>query len=57
VKRYYYKSGAVEERLKTDKTFDKAIEVLKDKALYNQTLEPKPKDMPSAEDEKEKLEK
>ena len=40
VKRYYYKEGAMQERLKTDKAFDKALEVLKNKELYNQTLSP-----------------
>ncbi len=40
VKRYYYKSGAVQEMLKTDKAFDKAVEVLKDNAVYEQTLQP-----------------
>ena len=54
VKRYYYKTGAVEESLKTDKTFDKAVEVLKDKPLYEQTLKPLSKDMPSAKEIKEK---
>ena len=47
VKRYYYKTGAVQESLKTDKTFKKAIEVLKDKALYKQTLLPVADKMPS----------
>ena len=56
-KRYYYKAGAIEESLKTDKAFDKAIEVLKDNVLYEQTLEPKPKNMPTAEEIKEKLKK
>ena len=54
VKRYYYKTGAVEESLKTDKTFDKAVEVLKDKPLYEQTLKPLSKNRPSAEEIKEK---
>ena len=40
VKRYYYKSGAVQEMLKTDKAFDKAVEVLKDNVVYEQTLQP-----------------
>lgn len=53
VKRYYYKTGAVQESLKTDKTFDKAVEVLKDKALYKQTLMPDTDKMPSNEDIKE----
>ena len=57
VKRYYYKAGAVQESLKTDKVYDKAIEVLKDKVVYEQTLLPQPKNMPSAVELKEKLEK
>ena len=40
VKRYHYKEGAMQEMLKTDKAFDKAVEVLKNKELYRQTLEP-----------------
>ena len=55
VKRYYYKTGAIQESLKTDKTFDKAVDVLKDKDLYNQTLEPRPKNIPSSEEIKEKV--
>lgn len=54
-KRYYYKAGAIQESLKTDKAFDKAIEVLKDNVLYEKTLKPMPKNMPSAEEIKEKL--
>lgn len=57
VKRYHYKAGAVEESLKTDKGFEKAIEVLKDNIVYEQTLKPQPKNMPSGEEIKEKLEK
>ena len=57
VKRYYYKSGAVQESLKTDKAFEKAIEVLDDKVVYEQTLKPQPENMPSAEEIKEKLKK
>lgn len=55
VKRYYYKKGAVQESLKTDKVFDKAVEVLKDKSLYEQTLQPKPKNLPSSKEIKEKV--
>ncbi|NLZ96314.1 MAG: peptidase S41, partial [Bacteroidales bacterium] len=57
VKRYYYKTGSIQERLKKDKAFDKAVEVLKDTVLYEQTLEPKPKNMPSAEEIKNKIKK
>lgn len=55
VQRYYYKKGAVQESLKTDKTFDKAVEVLHDPSFYKQLLEPTPKNMPSAEEIKEKI--
>lgn len=44
VKRYHYKEGAMQERLKSDKVFDKAIEVLNNKELYNQTLAPPAKE-------------
>ena len=54
-KRYYYKKGAIQESLKTDKTFDKAIEVIKDKVVYKQALEPLPENMPSAKEIKEKV--
>ena len=55
VKRYYYKKGAVQESLKTDKTFEKAIEVLHDQTFYDQLLKPTLKNMPSAEEIKEKV--
>ena len=55
VKRYYYKTGAVQESLKSDKVFDKAIEVIKDKSLFQQTLQSKPKNMPTAKEIKEKV--
>lgn len=55
VKRYYYKKGAVQESLKTDKVFDKAVEVLKDKSLFEQTLQPQPKNLPSSKEIKEKV--
>lgn len=57
VKRYHYKKGAAQERLKTDKVFDKAIEVLQDKTMYKQTLQPTPDNMPSSKEIKEKVEK
>ncbi|HHW80776.1 MAG TPA: hypothetical protein GX746_03660, partial [Bacteroidales bacterium] len=40
VKRYHYKEGAMQEMLKTDKVFDKALEVLNNKELYKKTLQP-----------------
>ncbi len=54
VKRYYYKAGAVQESLKTDKTFDKAVEVLKNKELYKQTLMPAAKNTQTAEENNDK---
>ena len=54
VKRYYYKEGAIKERLKRDIVFDKAVEVLQDNIVYTQTLQPEPQNMPSAEEIKEK---
>ena len=47
VKRYYYQKGEVQQNLKDDSTLQKAIEVLKDKELYNRSL------MPSSDKEKE----
>jgi carboxyl-terminal processing protease len=38
VKRYYYQSGELQQNLKDDKSLLKALEVLKDKALYARTL-------------------
>jgi len=38
VKRYYYQKGEIIENLKEDNVLDKAIEVLKDKSIYNKTL-------------------
>jgi len=38
VKRYYYQKGEVLETLKDDADLEKAIAVLSDKALYNETL-------------------
>lgn len=40
VKRYHYKEGAMQEMLKTDKVFDKALEVLNNEELYKKTLQP-----------------
>ena len=44
MKRYYYKAGAVQEMLKTDKAFDKALEVLNNEELYKATLTPPEKE-------------
>ncbi|MDR0393542.1 MAG: S41 family peptidase [Tannerella sp.] len=40
VKRYYYQRGEIKHNLRDDKTFYKALEVLKDKDLYDGTLKP-----------------
>ena len=53
VKRYHYKEGAMQERLKTDKVFDKALEVLSNKELYEQTLQPTSESVSSGEEVKE----
>ncbi len=55
VKRYYYKEGMLIRELLADPVMEKAIEVLKNKQLYNIVLKPKPDNMPSAEELKEKL--
>ena len=39
MQRYYYKKGVLIHELQTDKALEKAIEILKDKALYKKTLE------------------
>jgi carboxyl-terminal processing protease len=40
VKRYYYQKGEIMYNLRDDKAFHKALEVLKDKVLYDKTLKP-----------------
>lgn len=40
VKRYYYQRGEIQQSLKDDDTLRKAIEVLKNRELYNETLKP-----------------
>lgn len=55
IKRYYYKEGMLIRELLADPVMEKAIEVLKDRQLYNTVLKPKPENMPSAEEIKEKL--
>ena len=42
VKRYYYQKGEVQQSLKNDNILQKAIEVLKDKELYDDTLKSSP---------------
>ncbi|MFA6701500.1 MAG: S41 family peptidase [Dysgonamonadaceae bacterium] len=41
VKRYYYSKGMLINELQNDEVFAKALEVLKDKVLYNSMLQPK----------------
>lgn len=55
VKRYYYKEGMLIRELLADPVMEKAIEVLKNRQQYNTVLQPKPDNMPSAEEIKEKL--
>ena len=38
IKRYYFQRGEVQYNLRDDNTFQKALDVLKDKELYNNTL-------------------
>ena len=38
VKRYYYQRGELQESLKDDPVLEKALEVLGDPKLYNETL-------------------
>ena len=40
VKRYYYRKGEVQQSLRDDNVLQKAIDVLKDKKLYDDTLKP-----------------
>ena len=42
VKRYYFQRGEIKQNLKDDETLQKALEILKDKELYNKTLSPLP---------------
>ena len=56
VQRYYYKEGVLIYELQDDPALKKAKEVLKDKQLYNYTLQPKPANIPPAREIKEKIE-
>ncbi|MDR0700492.1 MAG: S41 family peptidase [Tannerella sp.] len=40
VKRYYYQRGEIQQNLKDDETLRKAVEVLQNRELYNETLNP-----------------
>ena len=44
IKRYYYQRGEAQFNLRNDPTFEKALEVLKNKELYHNTLKPADKD-------------
>lgn len=55
VQRYYYKEGVLMYELQDDPVLKKAKEVLKDKQIYNYTLQPKPATIPLAKEIKEKV--
>jgi carboxyl-terminal processing protease len=40
VQRYYFEKGVLIHTLQNDKAYHKAVEVLNDKSLYNNTLKP-----------------
>ncbi|OPZ25578.1 MAG: putative CtpA-like serine protease [Bacteroidetes bacterium ADurb.BinA174] len=56
VQRYYYKEGVLIYELQDDPVLKKAREVLKNKQLYNYTLQPKPANIPPAKETKKKIE-
>ncbi len=43
IKRYYYTTGVIKERLKDDQDVEKGVEILNNKAEYTKLLSPKPK--------------
>ncbi len=55
IQRYYYKEGTIKYQLKDDKALAKAKEVLNNPELYKLSLQPKSKNIPSAEEIKEKI--
>src|SRR5690554_6481716 len=55
VQRYYYKKGVLLHQLASDKVFEKAIEVLQNKEMYDAILKPIPENIPPVEEIKEKL--
>lgn len=55
VQRYYYKEGVLMYELQDDPVLKKAKEVLKDKQIYNYTLQPKPATIPLVKEIKEKV--
>lgn len=55
VQRYYYKKGVLLHQLSRDKVFEKAVEVLKDRDMYQSALKPLPANVPPAKEIKEKL--
>jgi carboxyl-terminal processing protease len=40
IRRYYFEKGVLIHTLQNDKAYHKAVEVLNDKSLYNNTLKP-----------------
>ena len=55
MQRAYYKKGVLIHQLSNDKVFDKAVELLKDPVTYHSVLEPRPMNIPPAEEIKERL--
>ncbi len=55
MQRAYYKKGVLIHQLSNDKVFDKAVELLKDPVTYHSVLEPRPMNMPPADEIKERL--
>lgn len=55
VQRYYYKEGVLKYELKDDPALKKAKEVLRDKQLYNYTLQTKPANIPPIKEIKERV--
>lgn len=55
VQRFYYKKGVLMHQLADDKVLDKAVEVLKNQSTYKATLQPKPDNLSSAKEIKERL--
>ncbi len=55
MQRSYYKKGVLIHQLSNDKVFDKAVEILQNPEMYHSILQPAPKNVPSAEEIKERL--
>lgn len=52
VKRYYYQRGEIKHNLGDDDTFQKALDILNDRDLYDKTLKPSPEKKPLVPEEK-----